>query len=111
MFLEECEIIENIKISEDKYLLKLKSEKSSEYTKAGQFFMVECKKYLRRPISVHNADKNILEFYYQVKGEGTKNLSKMSDTANIQGPLGNGFETTLEKTSKAIPLCLANSIN
>lgn len=97
MFLEECEIIENIKISEDKYLLKLKSEKSSEYTKAGQFFMVECKKYLRRPISVHYVDKNILEFYYQVKGNGTKYLSnlKKSDSINIQGALGNGFETNI----------------
>ena len=46
MFLEECEIIENIKISEDKYLLKLKSEKSSEYAKVGQFFMIKCEKYL-----------------------------------------------------------------
>ena len=102
MFLEECEIVENIKISEDKYLLKLKSEKSSEYAKAGQFFMIECKKYLRRPISVHNADKNILEFYYQVKGEGTKYLSKMSDTANIQGPLGNGFETDIKNKNLLI---------
>lgn len=96
MFLEECEIIENIKISEDKYLLKVKSEKSYKYTKAGQFFMLECKKYLRRAISVHNADKNILEFYYQVKGDGTKNLSEMSDAINMHGPLGNGFETNIK---------------
>ena len=102
MFLEECEIIENIKISEDKYLLKLKSEKSSEYAKAGQFFMIECGKYLRRPISVHNADKNILEFYYQVKGEGTKYLSKMSDAVNIQGPLGNGFGTDIKNKNLLI---------
>ena len=102
MFLEECEIIENIKISEDKYLLKIKSEKSSEYAKSGQFFMIECGKYLRRPISVHNADKNILEFYYQVKGEGTKYLSKMSDAVNIQGPLGNGFETDIENKNLLI---------
>lgn len=95
MFLEECEIIENVKISADKFLLKVKSEKSFKCVKAGQFFMLKCDSYLRRPISVHYADKNILEFYYQVKGEGTKNLSKMSDTANIQGPLGNGFETNI----------------
>ena len=102
MFLEECEIIENIKISEDKYLLKVKSEKSYKYTKAGQFFMLKCEKYLRRPISVHNADKNILEFYYQVKGNGTKNLSKMSKIVNIHGPLGNGFETNIKNKNLLI---------
>ena len=102
MFLEECEIIENVKISADKFLLKVKSEKSFKCVKAGQFFMLKCDSYLRRPISVHNADKNILEFYYQVKGEGTKNLSKMSDTANIPGPLGNGFETDIKNKNLLI---------
>lgn len=98
MFLEECEIIENIKISADKFLLKVKSEKSFKFVKAGQFFMLKCNSYLRRPISVHYTDKNILEFYYQAKGKGTKYLSslKKSDVINIQGPLGNGFETNFK---------------
>ena len=97
MFLEECEIIENVKISADKFLLKVKSEKSFKCVKAGQFFMLKCDSYLRRPISVHYVDKNILEFYYQVKGNGTKYLSnlKKSDSINIQGALGNGFETNI----------------
>ena len=55
MFLEECEIIENIKISEDKYLLKVKSEKSYKYTKAGQFFMLKTKKYFK----IHNRNINL----------------------------------------------------
>ena len=97
MFLEECKIIENVKISADKFLLKVKSEKSFKCVKAGQFFMLKCDSYLRRPISVHYVDKNILEFYYQVKGNGTKYLSnlKKSDSINIQGALGNGFETNI----------------
>lgn len=104
MFLEECEITENIKISEDKYLLKVKSEKSFKYAEAGQFFMLKCDTYLRRPISVHYIDKNILEFYYQVKGEGTKYLSnlKIADTLNIQGPLGKGFKTDIENKNLLI---------
>ena len=97
MFLEECEIIENVKISADKFLLKVKSEKSFKCVKAGQFFMLKWDSYLRRPISIHYSDKNILEFYYQVKGNGTKYLSnlKKSDYINIQGALGNGFETNI----------------
>lgn len=102
MFLEECEIIENIKISEDKYLLKVKSQNSFKYTKAGQFFMLKCGQYLRRPISVHYANKNILEFYYQIKGGGTKYLSKISGTLNLHGPLGNGFETNIKNKNLLI---------
>jgi len=98
MFLEECEVIENLKISEDKYLLRVKSKEAFKYTKAGQFFMLKSETYLRRPISAHYAREDILEFYYQVKGEGTFRLSKLkkSDFLNAQGPLGNGFDVGIE---------------
>ena len=44
--------------------------------------------FLRRPISLHYIDNDVLEIYYQVKGQGTKYLSKLkiNDTINIQGP-------------------------
>ncbi|WP_300368862.1 dihydroorotate dehydrogenase electron transfer subunit, partial [Brachyspira sp.] len=98
MFLEDNIIINNIKISDDKYLLRVKSKESYKHSKAGQFFMLKSSTYLRRPISLHYIDNNILEFYYQVKGEGTKYLSnlKENDIINIQGPLGNGFDTNIQ---------------
>ena len=98
MFLEDGIIINNIKISDDKYLLRVKSEKSYKQSKAGQFFMLKSNTFLRRPISLHYIDNDILEFYYQVKGEGTKYLSKLkeNDVLNIQGPLGNGFTTDIK---------------
>lgn len=98
MFLEDCIIIDNIQISDDKYLLRLKSKESYKHSKAGQFFMLKSSTFLRRPISLHYIDNDVLEFYYQVKGEGTKYLStlKKDDTINIQGPLGNGFDTSIE---------------
>ena len=54
--------------------------------------------FLRRPISLHYIDNDILEFYYQVKGEGTKYLSQLEkdDILNIQGPLGNGFDISFK---------------
>ena len=98
MFLEDCIIIDNIQISDDKYLLRVKSKESYKHSKAGQFFMLKSSTFLRRPISLHYIDNDVLEFYYQVKGEGTQYLSKLKkdDTINIQGPLGNGFDTSIQ---------------
>ena len=97
MFLEDGIIINNIQISNDKYLLRIKSKESYKHSKAGQFFMLKSNTFLRRPISLHYIDNDILEFYYQVKGEGTEYLSKLkeNDTISIQGPLGNGFDTNI----------------
>lgn len=95
MFLEDCEIVENKKIAEDKYILKIKSKEAFKHIKAGQFFMLKSSTYLRRPISVHYVSNDMVEFYYQVKGEGTKYLSTLKEKVNIQGPLGNGFDTNI----------------
>lgn len=100
MFLENCQIIENKKIDSKYYLMRVKSEKMCPASKPGQFFMIRCNSglaILRRPISLHNvvASENILEFYYEVKGKGTEEFSKLlpGEILNIQGPLGTGFNT------------------
>ena len=98
MLLEDCTILDNIQISNDKYLLRVKSKESYKYSKAGQFFMLKSSTFLRRPISLHYIDNDVLEFYYQVKGMGTEYLSNLKryDILNIQGPLGNGFNIEIE---------------
>lgn len=103
MFLEDCVVLENIKISDSYYLLKLKAEKSISVAKPGQFYMLQCKNkstLLRRPISLHYIakDKNIIEFYYEVKGKGTNEFKNINpgEIINLQGPLGNGFNTDIE---------------
>lgn len=108
MFLEDCKVLENCKVGEDYYLMKIESEKASQYSKAGQFFMLKLKneiRILRRPISLHyvDKDKNILEFYYEVKGRGTKEFAalEVGEILNIQGPLGTGF-TTEVKNKKCV---------
>ena len=98
MFLEDCEILMNLEIAKGIYLMRVKKELGLKNTKAGQFFMLESKgNFLRRPISLHYMDeeKGELEFYYEVKGEGTRNIAKLHDYINIQGPLGNGFDTEI----------------
>lgn len=66
--------------------------------KAGQFIEIrvndDIEPFLRRPISIHNIDKDCgkLDFIFQKKGKGTEILSKKSvgDLIDIVGPLGNG---------------------
>lgn len=103
MFLEDCQILTNEKISEKYYLIKLKGDKTIKPASAGQFFMLQTKDkstLLRRPISLHyvNKEEKILEFYYEVKGKGTEEFSRLKtgDTMNIQGPLGHGFTTNIK---------------
>ena len=66
--------------------------------KPGQFIEIrvndDIEPFLRRPISIHNMDKNSgkLEFIFQVKGKGTQILSKkeIGNLIDIIGPLGKG---------------------
>jgi len=101
MFLKDVKIIENTQVADNYYLMKVEGNKIAEYSKPGQFFMLQCKDHsriLRRPISLHNVDDNILEFYYEALGKGTKEFTKLSigETINIQGPLGNGYDTNIK---------------
>lgn len=109
MFLENCQVLDNIQISNSYYLLKLKVKKSILAAKPGQFYMLKCKNestILRRPISIHsvNEKKNIIEFYYEVKGKGTNELKNITSEQfiNLQGPLGNGFNTEIKNKYIAI---------
>ncbi len=64
----------------------------------GQFFMLKINDlndpFFMRPFSVFDADKNILRFLIEIKGNGTKTLSRSTagDILKVRGPLGNGFQ-------------------
>lgn len=101
MFLEDVKVIQNIQIADNYYLMKVEGDKIPKHSKPGQFFMLQCKdnsKVLRRPISLHNVEGNTLEFYYEALGKGTKEFTRLAsgETINIQGPLGNGYDTDLK---------------
>lgn len=98
--LENFIVEEKIKLSTNNFLLALKSPVSLSEIKSGQFVNVEVRdvadRILRRPISVHDVDKekNILYLVVQMVGKATKKLSlaKKGDEISIIFPLGNGFE-------------------
>lgn len=93
----DCVILEQKKIAENIFSLKVLSEYIAKNAVAGQFCSILVDNFpLRRPISICNADKenNIVHFIYQAKGNGTKKLSSLVTGVklNILGPLGNGFD-------------------
>ena len=63
--------------------------------RAGQFgnISVGGTHLLRRPIAICKAEKNLVTFCYQIKGEGTQILKNMEagTQTNVLLPLGNGF--------------------
>ena len=97
-------VYENIEISEGIFKLTIKGSFTGI---PGQFYMLRSwqqEPLLSRPISIHYADDEKIEFMYAVVGEGTQILSKLknNDEINITGPLGNGFDLDLNNKRVAV---------
>ena len=92
------ELIKKEKLAEEIYKFSIKAPQIAKIAKPGQFIEIRVADrivpILRRPISIYNIekDKGIVEFIFQVKGEGTKILSNKEegDKIDIIGPLGKG---------------------
>lgn len=80
------------------FKFSVQAEKIIKSAKPGNFIEIRVNNniepFLRRPISIYNMDreKGILEFIFQVKGNGTKILSERNEgeLIDIVGPLGFG---------------------
>lgn len=104
----DFKVIENKQLNQDTFVLQLQSNEKLEQILPGQF--VECRidnnpnVMLRRPLSIHNVDtdKNIIELFIKIVGNGTKELqkSKYGDTLNVIYPLGNSF--SIHKNKKVL---------
>ena len=99
------------KLKEDIFKFSVEAKEIVEQAKIGQFIEIRVtdniEPFLRRPISIHNMDKEkgILEFIFQVKGKGTTLLSKRKEgeLIDIIGPLGYGnFDYTNYKNLAVI---------
>lgn len=88
-----AKILENQKITEDFYLMKVEEKNDASM---GQFYMLRAwDKYpvLSRPISVFDADGDTVSFLYKVVGQGTEIFKDMKpgEEIKVDGPHGNGF--------------------
>ena len=101
----QCGILENKKIAQGFYKMRVRSLYLAKNSKPGQFIEVQCsdgiEPLLRRPFGVHRILKNGIEMLYEVVGKGTAMLSekKAGEEIDLIGPLGNGFMLN-EKTKK-----------
>ncbi len=90
-------VLTNEKIAKDVFRMTLAGN-TEAITATGQFVNILIEgRFLRRPISVCDWDKDFLTLIYKVVGEGTKEMSAYGagKTLDILTGLGNGYDTTL----------------
>lgn len=71
---------------------------ASAITAPGQFINIKLDGFfLRRPISVFDADSESITIIYKLVGEGTKKMSKMKkgESLDVLTGLGNGYDMSL----------------
>lgn len=101
-------IMSNEQLTKDVYKMILHGD-TSFITAPGQFINIALYgKYLRRPISICDYDDETITIIYKVVGEGTKQMSAMSegDVLDILTGLGNGYDIT--KSTK--PLLIGGGV-
>ena len=93
-----AKLIKKEEIINDVFKFSVQAGEIVKLSKPGNFIEIRVSNqtdpFLRRPISIYNLDKEngILEFIFQVKGNGTNLLSQkeIGDEIDIIGPLGFG---------------------
>ena len=93
-----AELVNKKQLKKDLFKFSIKAPNIVKNSKPGNFIEIrvseQTEPFLRRPISIYNLDREngILEFIFQVKGKGTKLLSKKEtgELIDIVGPLGYG---------------------
>ena len=109
MFFEsDYKVLTNEKIAKDVYKMELEGD-TSHITAPGQFINIKLEgKFLRRPISVCDCNENVITIIYKVVGEGTEQMSNISDgeMLNILTGLGNGYD--ISKSAK--PLLIGGGV-
>lgn len=107
---EELVVVENSRLNERYFLLKLERETPLPDILPGQFVNILVKDspttFLRRPISVNLVDKvkNQLWLLIAIAGDGTRHLSYLQkgNTLDILYPLGNSFTIPKNTNEKVL---------
>lgn len=93
---EKCTLVKKTELVPGIFDFTIESEEIAKNAECGQFLHIDCgtSTFLRRPISICDAENGQVRFIFQVKGEGTKSLSEyeVGDKIDVMGPLGHGFE-------------------
>jgi dihydroorotate dehydrogenase electron transfer subunit len=99
----KAKIVENKRIAQGFYRMRLESAYLAKNSKPGQFVEIKCSDddgvLLRRPLGVHRISNSRIEVLYEVVGKGTESLSNRAknELLDVIGPIGKGFEFTEAK--------------
>ena len=90
------EIKENRPLTKDIMEMVLAGD-TSDITRPGQFVNIKLDGlYLRRPISICDAEEGKLTLIYKVVGKGTEQMRDMTEgSLDILSSLGNGYDTSI----------------
>ncbi|MCF7875051.1 MAG: dihydroorotate dehydrogenase electron transfer subunit [Candidatus Omnitrophica bacterium] len=83
------------KVKDDIFLLSFQSSHIARVAQPGNFLHLKLQStILRRPLSIHKIENNLIYILFKVRGRGTKALAqkRKNDRLDIIGPLGNGFK-------------------
>ncbi len=103
IYQEKSEVLQNIHINSNYYLMTISSEKIVQEILPGQFINIKVVNsfdpLLKRPFSpfLLNKKENTIDIFYKVVGKGTNIMSslKRGDIVTLAGPHGNRF--TIDK--------------
>jgi len=93
---DDFKLVNKEQLKPDIFKFSVEANSIAEEAKPGQFLEIRVSRgfepFLRRPISIYNVDGSIVEFIFQVKGNGTEILAKkeVGEYIDIIGPLGWG---------------------
>jgi len=102
---QDLAVLDNIPLNRRHFLLDLLAPQALPLMLPGQFVQVRVEDspstFLRRPFSIHHVDygRHVIRLLIQIKGEGTRHLSRLKkgDTLNLIYPLGNSFSLPSSK--------------
>jgi len=90
-----CEVVDIDKLTGDVFMFTVINSDMAAESEPGQFLHIKCGKanLLRRPLSICSVCGSSVAFVFEVKGEGTRWLSrrKPGHILDILGPLGKKF--------------------
>lgn len=104
----EFEIISNVNVAKNVYKMKLVGD-TTPIGACGQFVNIKLDgMFLRRPISVCDAENGVLTIIYKAVGRGTELMSQMNGgKLDLLVGLGNGYDTSL---SGETPLLIGGGV-
>jgi dihydroorotate dehydrogenase electron transfer subunit len=91
----DCVITENRELADGVFSVSFEAGEAALSARPGMFVHIKCgdSRILRRPISIADARGGEMTVVFEVKGDGTRWLSRRArgGSLDVLGPLGNGF--------------------